>query len=181
MRRQRKNDFSMSKESYPGWAYLLAGLTIGLFVAFLVYLHGLPEPEKVSSRQTGGRNHEDKVPQFDFYKILPELEVVVPGLEVTGKQKNQQQPKPPEPTVELAKGEQFILQAGSFRQYEQADKLKASLALLGVEADIQKVSVDNDTWHRVRIGPFTDRAKLNDVRKRLQDNDITAITLKVSG
>lgn len=165
----------MSKESYPGWAYLLAGLTIGLFVAFLVYLHGLPEPERVASRQPDG---EEKAPQFDFYKILPELEVVVPGLEVKGRR---QQPKPPEPTVELATGEQFILQAGSFRQYEQADKLKASLALLGVEADIQKVTVDNDTWHRVRIGPFTDRNELNGMRKRLQDNDITAITLKVSG
>lgn len=170
----------MSKESYPGWAYLLAGLTIGLFVAFLVYLHGLPEPERVASRQPGGKG-EEKAPQFDFYKILPELEVVVPGLEVKGKQPARQQPKPPEPTIELATGEQFILQAGSFRQYEQADKLKASLALLGVEADIQKVTVDNDTWHRVRIGPFTDRNELNVVRKRLQDNDINAITLKVSG
>jgi cell division protein FtsN len=170
----------MSKEAYPGWAYLLAGLTIGLFVAFLVYLHGLPEPERVASRQTESKD-DGKAPQFDFYKILPELEVVVPGLEVKSRQQDRQQPKPPEPTVELAKGEQFILQAGSFKQYEQADRLKASLALLGVEADIQKVSVDNDTWHRVRIGPFSDRNELNYVRKRLQDNDINAITLKVSG
>ncbi|HEX5057105.1 MAG TPA: SPOR domain-containing protein [Gammaproteobacteria bacterium] len=170
----------MSKESYPGWAYLLAGLTIGLFVAFLVYLNGLPEPERAVARQADGKRAE-KAPQFDFYKILPELEVVVPGLEVKGKQQTRQQPKPPEPTVELATGEQFILQAGSFRQYEQADKLKASLALLGIEADIQKVTVDSDTWHRVRIGPFTDRNHLNAMRKRLEDNDITAITLKVSG
>jgi hypothetical protein len=159
----------------------LAGLTIGLFVAFLVYLHGLPEPERIASRQTDNGKDDGKAPQFDFYKILPELEVVVPGLEVLGKQKNQPRPKPPEPTIELAKGEQFILQAGSFKQYDQADKLKASLALLGVEAEIQKVSVDNDTWHRVRIGPFTDRNELNVVRKRLEDNDINAITLKVSG
>lgn len=171
----------MSKESYPGWAYLLAGLTIGLFVAFLVYLHGLPEPERVAARLSEGAD-ESKPPQFDFYKILPELEVVVPGLEVKAKQQDrQQQPKPPEPTVELASGEQFILQAGSFRQYEQADKLKASLALLGLEAEIQKVTVDNDTWHRVRIGPFTDRKELNVVRQRLEDNNINAITLKVSG
>lgn len=171
----------MSKESYPGWAYLLAGLTIGLFVAFLVYLHGLPEPERVASRQPASKD-DGKAPQFDFYKILPELEVVVPGLEVTGKQQDrQQQPKPPEPTVELGKGEQFILQAGSFRQYEQADRLKASLALLGIEANIQKVTVDNDTWHRVRIGPFTDRKQLNVVRQRLEDNNINAVTLKVSG
>jgi cell division protein FtsN len=169
----------MSKESYPGWAYLLAGIVIGLFVAFLVYLNGLPEPERVASQADHKR--DGKAPQFDFYKILPELEVVVPGLEVKARQQDRQQPKPPQPTPELVEGEQFILQAGSFRQYEQADKLKASLALLGVEAEIQKVTVDNDTWHRVRIGPYTDRNQLNVVRKRLEDNDINAITLKVSG
>jgi cell division protein FtsN len=172
----------MSKQAYPGWAYLLAGLMIGLFVAFLVYLNGLPEPEpkRVASRQTDGK-HDGKAPQFDFYKILPELEVVVPGLEVKGKQPDRQLPKPPEPTVELATGEQFILQAGSFRKYEQADRLKASLALLGIVAEIQRVTVDNDTWHRVRIGPFSDRNELNVVRRQLEDNHINAITLKVSG
>jgi cell division protein FtsN len=43
------------------------------------------------------------------------------------------------------------------------------------------VSVDNKTWHRVRIGPFTDRQSLNVTRRRLKENDIEAITLKASG
>ncbi|HEY3486776.1 MAG TPA: SPOR domain-containing protein [Gammaproteobacteria bacterium] len=171
----------MSKQQYPGWAYLLAGLVMGLFVAFLVYLQGLPEPTAAANTRGDTKASDSKTPQFDFYKILPELEVVVPGLEVTGKQKDRQQAKPPAANVELGSGEKYILQAGSFKQYEQADKLKASLALLGVEAEIQKVSVDSDTWHRVRIGPFASQSELNIVRKRLQDNDINAITLKVSG
>lgn len=163
---------------------MLAGLAIGLFVAFLIYLRNLPSPEALEKQ--AGQPVEDKSgrpkPVFNFYEILPELEVIVPELEVSVRKDDQPpQPEPPAPTPQLQQGEKFILQAGSFNQFEEADKLKAHLALLGVEAQIQKVSVDNKTWHRVRIGPFTDRQSLNVTRRRLKENDIEAITLKVSG
>jgi cell division protein FtsN len=163
---------------------MLAGLTIGLFVAFLIYLRNLPSPEAVQdqSGQTAKEQSERPKPVFNFYEILPELEVIVPELEVsTRKDDKPEKPEPPAPTPQLQQGEKFILQAGSFNQFEEADKLKAHLALLGVEAQIQKVSVDNKTWHRVRIGPFTDRQSLNVTRRRLKENNIEAITLKVSG
>jgi cell division protein FtsN len=139
---------------------MLAGLTIGLFVAFLIYLRNLPSAE-TPGKQTG-QTAEDQSgrpkPVFNFYEILPELEVIVPELEVSTRGDDPpSKPEPPAPTPQLQQGEKFILQAGSFNQFEEADKLKAHLALLGVEAQIQKVSVDNKTWHRVRIGPFTDR------------------------
>lgn len=179
----------MSSNQYPGWAYMLAGLTIGLFVAFLIYLRSLPSPviSQDSSAQTGREQSNRPQPVFKFYEILPELEVIVPELEVLSRKdrNNTPQPavetKPPAPTPQLRQGEKFILQAGSFNQFDEADKLKAHLALLGVEAQIQKVSVDNKTWHRVRIGPFTDRQSLNVTRRRLRENNIDAITLKVSG
>jgi cell division protein FtsN len=66
----------------------------------------------------------------------------------------------------------YILQAGSFRRAEEADTLKANLALLGVEADIQKVTVDNNTWHRVRIGPYANLDELNRMREKLARNRI---------
>lgn len=171
-----------SKQStYPGWAYLLAGLAIGLFVAFLVYLNKLPEPEQVPATAPPQDNPNQPAPEFDFYEILPELEVVIPGLEVSkDKDKVEQKPAPPKPTPELAEDEHFVLQAGSFNDFQQADRLKARLALLGVQAHIQNVTVDNKSWHRVRIGPFTDRKALNNVRSRLKENKIEAITLKVN-
>lgn len=172
-----------NSNQYPGWAYLLAGLAIGLFVAFLVYLRDLPEPDGKSPRTVTKENNRPK-PVFNFYEILPELEVIVPDLPagiIKDKPKpDTTKPAPPTPTPQLAEGEQFILQAGSFSQFDEADKLKAHLALLGVEAQIQRVSVDNKTWHRVRIGPFNDRQSLNVTRQRLQKNNIEAITLKVS-
>jgi cell division protein FtsN len=73
----------------------------------------------------------------------------------------------------------YIIQAGSFRSLEQADRLKARLALYGIEATIQTVTINNnDTWHRVRIGPMTDLSALNKTRKRLQDNGIATMVVK---
>lgn len=162
---------------------MLAGLTIGLFVAFLIYLRNLPSTENLQDQsvQTGNDSNRPK-PVFKFYEILPELEVIVPELEVSVRKDDKPaKPAPPAPNPQLQQGEKFILQAGSFNQLDEADRLKAHLALMGVEAQIQKVSVDNKTWHRVRIGPFTDRQSLNVTRRRLKENNIEAITLKVSG
>jgi cell division protein FtsN len=39
--------------------------------------------------------------------------------------------------------------------------------------------VDNDTWHRVRIGPISDLAELNRTRSRLRLADIEALVIKV--
>lgn len=171
-----------SPKPYPGWAYLLAGVAMGLFVAFLVYLQNLPDQDSGTAQK---QQNDKQAPSFDFYTILPELEVVIPELEVVRKKPG----KPAETVddeqksaaVKLQDDETFVLQIGSFKDTQQADRLKASLALIGLEAHIQKVKVDNNTWHRVRLGPFADRKTLNSVRQRLKENDLQAITLKVSG
>ena len=46
-----------------------------------------------------------------------------------------------------------MLQAGSYKNFADADRVRAQLALQGIESKVQKVTVDNDTWHRIRIGP----------------------------
>lgn len=162
---------------YPGWAYMLAGLAIGLFIAFLFYLHHLPEPQSNSSTN----KNSSAPPQFDFYTILPELEVVVPDIEAV-KEKLQNSTKPADSTTntELLKGQAFVLQVGSFKEAEQADRLKATLALLGLEAHVQTVKVDNNTWHRVRLGPFENQQALNAIKQRLKENAVQSITLKIN-
>ena len=72
-----------------------------------------------------------------------------------------------------------MLQAGSFKKYEEADKLKARLALEGIEASIQKVKINaTDTWHRVRIGPLNTVSTLNKARRRLRSLGIASIVVK---
>lgn len=178
----------------PGWLWMLGGLAIGLFVAFLVYLNNNMQADKEnglskaiqetikdvrevrSDKQTpppeppAARDKEANKTSFDFYYILPELEVAVPEQELAIK--SQRRPEPSDEPVA------YILQAGSFREHKQADELKAKLALQGITADIQSVRINADTWHRVRIGPINDMSKLNSTMKRLKDNGIQAIVVK---
>ncbi|MGD8207433.1 MAG: SPOR domain-containing protein [Chromatiales bacterium] len=170
-----------------GWVWMLSGLAIGLFVALLVYLSdrppgpitppslsvAAPEPRPPRSDPAAPEPAEaPPKPRFDFYTLLPELEVVIPE----GDYRIEDDPGPAPAPVE-APGS-YMLQAGSFRQFPEADRMKASLALLGVQARIQTVQVNDDTWHRVRVGPYNDLGELNEIRDRLRDNAIDTILVK---
>ncbi len=172
----------------PGWAWLAVGLLIGLFVAFLVYLreHQPPAPVAVLSppakpvsqprapapRKSPREKTPPPKPRFEFYTILPEMEVPVPDSALPS--------RGAKPAAGPEEPGTYLLQVGSFRAIEEADRLKAQLALLGLEAQVQTVAVDGkDTWHRVRLGPFTNLSKVNQIRERLREHDLDAIVLKI--
>jgi cell division protein FtsN len=67
-----------------------------------------------------------------------------------------------------------VLQAGSFKQTSEAEKMQAQLALVGITAKIQRASVDDETWYRVRIGPIATVEELQNVQSRLREAEITA-------
>ncbi len=179
------------KKTLPGWVWMVSGLAIGLFVALLVYLDGRPRGERPSARPSisvsspqgepaasrPDREDTPAPPRFDFYTLLPELEVVIPEDDYTVSEESGPGAHGTPTPVETAGS--FVLQVGSFKQYQEADRLKASLALLGVQAHIQKVEVNNDIWHRVRLGPYTQLADVNALRKRLRAAHIDTILLKV--
>lgn len=186
-----KKSKKKEREPIPGWAWMFGGLTVGLFVAALVYLNEhTPRQQQELLTKAVKRTIQDahqpkdakdsgsveqKRPRFDFYTILPELEVAIPEQELSAPKK----PKPSQAKTKQEADTSFTLQAGSFRKYDQADKLKARLALQGVIADIQTVVInDGDTWHRVRIGPSTDMDQLNKTRKRLSEIGIATIMVK---
>ncbi len=184
--------------SIPGWAWLLAGLAIGLFVAMLVYINdstpvmtksavkdaftsivntttdNVKELKKqannLSNKQDSSKT-KDTRPRFDFYTILPELEVTVPDEELQEQTKS---------TSTVSKTTSpLMLQAGSFRRLEAADKLKATLALQGISARIQVITKNNgDKWHRVQVGPINDLNILNKTRHRLRKMGIASIVVK---
>lgn len=90
-------------------------------------------------------------------------------------------PAPPKPVVSAAEaGGTYVLQVGSFRNAGDADRRRAALALLGLEARVQTITIDGETtWHRVQVGPYSELGALNNVRVRLRENDIEAMALKV--
>lgn len=194
--RARSNSMARKKrrtsKSTPGWVWLLAGLGIGLLVAWLVYIRDqLPVQEtldtlKQKSQATKNDARAVKKPtpappppppaktKYEFYSMLPEMEVAVPEDEP-----DSEPSKPPKP---IDKPGTYVLQAGSFRSFQQADQLKAQLALMGLEAHIQTVTIDNkNTWHRVRLGPFRELAALNHTRAKLKQENIGTILLKLKG
>jgi len=171
----------------PGFVWMLGGLAIGLFIAFLVYLDEQPpteisfgdavktELEKIKQKKTAVPVSQDspnrQEPKFNFYTILPELEVLIPEEEI----------RPPEnkKTTTSKSSKRYILQAGSFRNRQDAEELKATVALLGLQASINPVSIDNEKWHRVRIGPVDNRKELNRNLNLLQRNNINAMAMEL--
>jgi cell division protein FtsN len=73
----------------------------------------------------------------------------------------------------------YVLQAGSYRNEADANRVRAQLALQGVDAKVQRVAVDTDVWHRVRIGPINNLDELNKVRRQLQAAEVDALVIRV--
>lgn len=116
----------------------------------------------------------DPVPEkrFQFYDILP------------GKAEAKVDPaaKPEQPEAkeskESALKEPIFLQAGSFQTAGDADNQKAKLALLGMEAAIQQVMLQDKVWYRVRLGPFAKMDEVNRVRAELAKQGVEAAVVK---
>ncbi|MGD8936264.1 MAG: SPOR domain-containing protein [Thiogranum sp.] len=175
----------------PPWVWSVGGLVVGLLVAFLVFLQMRPKQapetpltlEVPAEHETPAvRKPKDKPvpkpppkPRFDFYNLLPEMEVVVSDEDIQGQATQEGVKQVEQPGT-------YLLQAGSFRSRKQADQLRAKLGLLGLETSIQTVSVDSaQTWHRVRVGPFSNLRELNDARALLKKNGVDAILIRLKG
>lgn len=186
-RRKRRSSRKISQE-YPGWAYGLFGLAVGLSVAAAVYINDRwPEGKTESAaRQPASLGSalddngevataevavEPKKSRFDFYEMLPNFEVVIPEEEPDVAQDV-------EPKAIVDPGI-YVLQAGSFTAYADADRRRAELALQGIESNIQKVSIDDKTYHRVRIGPTDDLNELNLLRSRLRAAKIDVLRIRL--
>jgi cell division protein FtsN len=172
-----------AKRPVPGWVWMLGGLLVGLFIAFLFYLQqqgggafkGLSLPKPAGTATDTRAVTKPVIPKappkreginFDFYSILPEQEVVIPQSEL-GKAG---------PAQERAN---YYLQVGSFKSAEDAQTRMAELFLLNLTPSIQKVTIDGgNSWHRVRIGPYTEQRKLDQARRRLQENGIDFFMIK---
>lgn len=122
------------------------------------------------SRQGAASTTGSGKPRFEFYKVLTDKrETAAPAQKGSGKTAASQ------PAVK----ESYLLQAGAFSAAEDADKLKAKLAMLGMEAVIQEVAVpEKGVLHRVRLGPYKNVDEMNKALAVLKQNDITATQIR---
>ncbi len=176
--------------------HFVGGLLLGAFAVGLWWLYsdpallrsgrgleraGLPRPPTQVASEAAPK------PDYYFLDNLSRVEVEVPPPERApparpkaparaGGQttKKVAAPEPP------AARQRFLLQLGSFRRRADAERLKAEVAFLGVQARISKVRVGGkDDYYRVRIGPFQGRAATDEARRRLRGHHIESIPIQV--
>jgi SPOR domain len=132
-----------------------------------------PDPHRAAPADLDGGGAAGKPSEkYDFYEMLPNFEVVVPEKDKDVKRDLPAAAKIERPGV-------YVLQAGSYRNESDAERVRAQLAREGVDAKVQRVAVDTDVWHRVRIGPITNLDELNRVRRQLQAAEVDALVIRV--
>jgi cell division protein FtsN len=168
---------------FSGWTGLALGLGAGLVLAAGVWhLKSRPpadpavaraaKPAPQSARdEASGPAPPARGTEYTFYDRLKNYELVIP-------EKDKDVHRDVKPAPETRPGT-YVLQAGSYHNLADADQVRARLALQGVESKVQKVTVDADTWHRVRIGPITNLDELNRIRTRLRQADVDALVIRV--
>jgi len=169
---------------FSGWAGLVCGLALGLAVAGVVYLkdHRLDALVASSGKVAKKKSRANEPPEadssaeepaksYDFYDQLPKFEVVVP--------EKDKDVRPDIKSVPETRAGTYVLQAGSYKNFADADRVRAKLALQGIESKVQKVSVDTDTWNRIRIGPISKLDELNRLRQILRKADVDVLVIRV--
>ena len=160
-----------------------SSLLLGLFIGYLLglvsaigvwmYIHQADSPfiqnerPEVSTKIKTSKNENEKT-RFEFYEMLSGNEESVTEIEL---QKAAKQPR---------LKDKYYLQVGSFKDTEDAENLKARIAMLGMEAYVQPADLsEKGMWHRVRVGPFTKIDAIKKARSFLLQSGIKANLIKV--
>ncbi len=194
------------RQSWPAWVWLGLGVLLGLTLSAVMLikewvpmLHrkNLPQPNpEATAPKEGDQAVADDVGKkpappkktYDFYSVLPEMEVVIPDAELSAKAKAEQQrqqqavaqsqtnPNTPAIPASDASG-RYLLQAASTTDAKAADELKARLSLQGFAVKIYTININGKVYNRVRVGPFSTASDTEAARKSLADSGINAIPI----
>jgi len=153
------------KKSSSAWVWVSLFLMLGMFAAFLLFLDQKIVQNNAPVQSSKTVKSVDDKPRIDFYSILPDRVVDIPISE-------EDQQAIENPSINKTAVEAIFLQVGSFQSVNEADSLKAQLALIGLEAKIESAEVNNSIWHRVVLGPYGDNGKLSRTKNQLIENSI---------
>lgn len=193
----------------PGWLWAIAGLIAG-FALSQYLDRSSPEPvaavvpRPTSSQTTSGSDGQQSggganagasstqqsapaTPTFEFYTLLPETEVIAPNSDSSA----------PEPTAKTTReaaaddaanqtkqptpsGGRYVLQAASFRDLGDAERLANRLKDFGLLAKITDVRANGDQlWHRVQVGPYEDKRELSRAQDLMVTQGIEPLLLRL--
>ena len=193
-----------NKKAAPGksvnsfWVGILAGMVIGVALAAAVawFLKKSPspfvnreqpvlaEPQPESTMPAASAKQPavtgDGKQRFQFYTILTDKQKATAVVPARPADQTKTVDKTQSVKSRLPAYQPQILQAGSFPNVNDAENLKAKLALMGVEASIQAATIkDKGVWYRVRLGPYNNADELNRARGILKQNGVDSTPMRV--
>jgi len=165
-----------------------------------------PNPEATAPKESeqavadeAGKKPAAPKKTFDFYYQLPEMEVVIPDAELSAKARAEQQRQqqamaqaqagnaagttgaaatPATPPASGESGTRYVLLAGSYAETKAADEAKAKLALLGIVAKVQSITINGKTFNRVIVGPYSNASETEAAKSTLAESGVKAIPMK---
>ncbi|WP_237059586.1 SPOR domain-containing protein [Microbulbifer sediminum] len=190
-----------SPASKPAWVWFVLGNFVGGFAVFIIFLNSLDKggagaaPGRQDAPVSEQAADEGRSPKFDFYTLLKENEVAVPPPKTKKLIRPERAPKADddreEPPREIAVRDErqaadpelvYILQAASFRDASEADKLRAQLVLSNLDVKVEKATDSRGTWHRVLIGPYQSQSRVAKAREILvSEHELMPLVLKRPG
>jgi len=152
--------------------WFASGMLVGIFVSFLFYLwQFVPEDLAAGVDKPTAQLISDKEiieMDYDFYDLFPSAEVPIVEEYTSSGEK-----------VVVEEDYAYLLQAGSFRNKEDADRLRGELILQGLEVFVRPVEQANGGWHRVMVGPFDTKLELNRTRNILAEANIESMQIRI--
>lgn len=164
---QPKKSAQSAKASVVGWLVaFFGGYTLAWFYSpqtLTTWLDahlggGQQTPPPVQAKAS-----ELPKPKFEFYTLLTQ-EKAAPQQKAPLAMETPEAPKAtpskatPKPVVSTS-AYQYVLQLASFQRREDAEEMKASLIMRGLEVSIQSVNQAGNAWYRVEMGPFASRVQ----------------------
>lgn len=167
----RKSNKRSSRQSQPSRKPIspififVGGVLLTLFAVFLWVLVKKPEiikevlPAKEDSQTVKAEDKPQEVkaeeassePTFTYHETLTNKEIKVDETKA----------------VQTSSNTTYIMQCGAFRTNEDAESLKAEMAFIGFQANVE----EKDGWYRVRLGPYSTKRAAESDRHKLQDNN----------
>ena len=208
MASKRQAKRSGSNGGMPSWLWAIIGLVLGLIIAGYFFLGdywksrnndqptpnpSAEAPKSQSEEPVAQEPIEKPKPKYDFYTLLPEKEVVIPDAELQAQaqaeaeaKKNAAPVNPATPDLVTAAPEpaaaaesRFLIQAGAFKNPDEAENLKATIALTGEVARIESAEINGTTVYRVRLGPYSTASSLSAAKQALSSHGIEGQAIKV--
>ncbi|MEM6301618.1 MAG: SPOR domain-containing protein [Pseudomonadota bacterium] len=173
--RQQSSSVASSGSAVRTFAF---GFGSGVFASFLLYLVFLPAEQNAAESQAKenrlASTEKTAVPadpvaqmEYEFFEVLPNQRIEV-------------EVDPAELPQSSSGGAQklLLLQAGSFRDVDDADRRRAELLLLGLDPNVEETNGDNGRWFRVLIGPFESRSAMARARSLTAQQDIDTLLVQ---